>query len=172
LYLIPYHKTTLYTLLSSDEVIERLNKFIQPHKSLWKRIKTRDFGHGNYLFNGKITGKTFQVERIINYRNSFLPEIKGNVVEDKIGTQINLVLKLKKIVYIFDVIWLAGLLLMSYFILYNFFISDKTDFKWLLLVLVMMILWKYLMTIFFYSKEAEKSLNLLKQLFEAKEARS
>lgn len=88
--IIPYEKITLRTQLSSQEVIKRISE------------------SSEYIGNSTNTG--FNVSRAISYQNSFLPQIKGLVVDDGRDTKIEITMKLNTFVLLFMVVWLGGML--------------------------------------------------------------
>ena len=76
--IIPIEKLTLVSNLSKSEVIKELISNTRP---------TQSFGFGSQkvenakLFHGTIYGDNFNIKRVIDYRNSFLPEVNGKVIE-------------------------------------------------------------------------------------------
>lgn len=74
--LIPYTKFTLKTYLSAYETEQRLAAHVEPRKMRWGLSRNHKFFSGT-LENGK-----FNLNRIIHYRNSFLPIIVGQIHDD------------------------------------------------------------------------------------------
>ena len=103
--ILPNEKLTLLTELSKSKAIEILNLSIRPKQN---------FGFGNRKiedgkkFEGSIFGDSFNISRIINYRNSFLPEISGKINEKMNGTEIEIELKQASFVKVFMILWLGG----------------------------------------------------------------
>jgi hypothetical protein len=58
-------------------------------------------------FVGSVDENHFDIRRDIRYRNSFLPFIAGDIVQDGDGTRINLVFGLHMLVALFMLLWLG-----------------------------------------------------------------
>jgi hypothetical protein len=103
--ILPNEKLTLLTELSKSNVIEILNLSIRPKQNF-------GFGNGKIeegkKFEGNIFRDSFNISRIINYRNSFLPEISGKINEKINGTEIEIELKQASFVKGFMILWLGG----------------------------------------------------------------
>lgn len=86
---LPFEKYTLISRLSVDEVKNRLTANIEPKKkfefSLFNKGRSKPY-------EGSISGNQFIISRIIDYRNSFLPVIKGQISEKpgQVHIQINM----------------------------------------------------------------------------------
>ena len=95
---------TYKTQLPENQVIERLQDCIAPKKdfSLFDRYNNTSNGK---LYEGNISGQTFEVSRIINYRNSFLPVITGNITQENNATIIKINMRLHKFISAFLLIW-------------------------------------------------------------------
>lgn len=72
-------------------------------------MRTPFAGHRPY--QGELTGSTFNVARIIGYRNSFRPTVKGRVRPDGTGAVLEASLSLHPVVLGFMVFWLGSVLL-------------------------------------------------------------
>ena len=101
---LPFENYILTTKLSVKEVCSRMESKTEPKKNF------RFFAaKNNYSkpYEGKIAGNSFTIIRIINYRNSFLPVIRGTI-ESFVGiTQINIKMQPMNSVLIFMGIWLG-----------------------------------------------------------------
>lgn len=53
-------------------------------------------------------GNTFEINRLIHYRNSFLPVIKGQILSDNRGSKVDIKMRLHVMVYAFAAIWCIG----------------------------------------------------------------
>lgn len=91
--LFPVDRVVLYTPLPKSEVLERLGY--------------NTGSNGGKRFRGTIAHDSFAITRVITYRNSFLPQIRGTISETASGTDIALSLRLEKAVRIFMAIWLS-----------------------------------------------------------------
>ncbi|MNK22893.1 hypothetical protein D3C87_411750 [compost metagenome] len=98
-------KLTLHTSLSRTEALKKLRDNIGSPGTFLERIED------NRSFEGTITDNSFAIKRIINYKNSFLPIIKGEFSEMANGTKISLVMKPDPNIIKFMMLWLAGVFL-------------------------------------------------------------
>ena len=74
--IIPSEKIEIITALSNQEVRKILMDHIRPKKGLTIGFnKSPD----KKLFEGHFTRDKFEIQRIITGRNSFLPQIKGQI---------------------------------------------------------------------------------------------
>lgn len=105
--LIPSDKIEILTILSYKEVRKVLTDNIRP-----KRVFKIGFNQskGKELFEGEFKQDTFDIQRIISGRNSFLPQIKGEIQSDISGTRLVLDLKINTFVVVFMIIWLTFVL--------------------------------------------------------------
>lgn len=158
---LPFEKHYLRTRLSKEQVIERLQESIEPEKS---------FGFGSFNFSytkpyvGKIYGDTFEIKRAINYRNSFLPLIKG-VVNSEIGrTKINITLKPHDFVIAFMTIWFGGVTIGCVATTYVMLTDDFNPF---LVIPFAMLLFGIALVVGAFKTESSKSKKDLLTLLEA-----
>ncbi len=145
------------TQLSENQVIEKLQDCIAPKKdfSLFDRYNNTSNGK---LYEGKISGKTFEVSRIINYRNSFLPVIMGNITQENNATLIKINMRLHKFVNVFVLIWFVFFAFVVILIM-----TKEVNFLLELYVIPFVVL-----TIFFgaFKFETNKSKKDFQQIFE------
>lgn len=114
---LPYDRVTYKTYLRPEEVQQRLENSIEPTKIRW--FSFRKEAHKPY--QGTLTWPTFNIHRVIFYRNSFLPMIRGEVQEEMGQTVVTVTMHPHVLVLGFMVIWLflplnfcaAGLLAMA-----------------------------------------------------------
>src|SRR5262245_20489738 len=100
--LLPFRRLTLYTQLHRDEVYRRLAAVVEPTR--WRNPFSRD--HKPY--EGKISPNGFKILRIIRHRDSFRPVIIGNVRSERVGSAIEVVLRLHVVVAAFMTLWLGA----------------------------------------------------------------
>ena len=159
---LPKETLTFKTKLKEDEVIARLSHSVEPEKF----IRSGLFGSSNTKpYEGKITGYTFSIKRIIKYRNSFLPRIIGTVERDIQGTSIKVKMRLQIFVLAFLFVWCSGALVGLFFIAKNVVINKGFD-PWFFMPIGMLLL-VYILTIAAFKYESGKAKNDLKNLFEA-----
>lgn len=87
--IFPSYQSTIHTHLSPDEVHQRLSKETSSKPFRWFFLKEPEF-----KFNGKIEQTAFSIRRNITYRNSFIPIVRGQIVETQSGTDVKLELRL------------------------------------------------------------------------------
>ena len=77
---LPYENLTYKTHLSKEEIVKRLSEETQPNHWL---LKKRFSFNGKYKsYEGVINEDSFKISRvIIDYQNSFVPQIKGKIEE-------------------------------------------------------------------------------------------
>ncbi len=159
---LPTETLTFKTKLKQDEIISRLSQSVEPEKL----IRSGLFGSANTKpYEGKITGYTFSIKRIIKYRNSFLPRILGSVEQDIQGTSIKVKMRLQIFVIVFLIVWCSGAFIGLFFIAKNVVISKQFD-PWLFMPIGILLL-VYILALAAFKYESGKSKNDLTTLFEA-----
>jgi len=103
--ILPYEQYTFVTKLSTTEVAKRIaeNTGLRPQMISFTR---RDIP--NTLFTGFVSGDRFELSRVIQYKNSFLPLIKGKMTPFLGKTEISISMAPMRSVLIFMCIWLGG----------------------------------------------------------------
>lgn len=103
IHILPYLEHTIRTTKSPQEIHDIMQS-VTSSKRAWV---SRPPGE----FIGTIEQYDFKIMRIINYRNSFLPVIKGAIKKGEGAYVVALKMQLHPITYIFLIIWfsLAGL---------------------------------------------------------------
>src|SRR5919109_98213 len=99
---LPYERLQIHTALSSEEVLKRLENAIEPKRYF------RLFGASTKPYQGKVEGSHFEMSRIIGYRNSFLPMIKGDVQSETSGCSVYLTMHPHIVVTVFMIFWLGA----------------------------------------------------------------
>ena len=102
------------TRKSKNEVLEIIrantdNRKIETVFSLESGLQTQST---DKYFYGKVEGDSFELCRIIKYRNSFCPILFGKVEENGNETSININTRLDKNVKIFVTIWFVIVVIM------------------------------------------------------------
>lgn len=98
--LLPIDTITYRTKLSEDEVISRLTAIIDTERKVRSIFASSPI---TKPYEGQVNGNQFTVRRIIRYRNSFLPEIKGTI-QQGVGETL---VRVKMHLHIFAVIFLG-----------------------------------------------------------------
>ncbi len=113
---LPYRKYTFNTSLSENEVRNRLNCLTRAANAFrvkyYPNIKTSDY-------EGTIYEHAFFINRLISYRNSFLPSIEGKTTPNTAGTTIFVKMKLNIISIVFGCLWFGALTLFSLMTLFS-----------------------------------------------------
>jgi hypothetical protein len=102
--ILPFENYVLTTKLSVDEVLNRLSNNIENKQGFSFSNLSRTY---TKAYTGKIIGTTFTMTRNINYRNSFLPEITGQITTYLGQTQVNIKMRPVISVLVFISLWLG-----------------------------------------------------------------
>jgi hypothetical protein len=86
--------------LSVSDALRALANEVEPRRLL-------RFGWGSRAFQGTVGDTGFDIQRIIRYRNSFLPRIRGEIRADTRGCSISVSMSLSAPTLLFIVAWLA-----------------------------------------------------------------
>lgn len=151
--ILPHEKFELRTSLSQDEILKRMTV--------------------NTMYKGKARDNTFEVQRIIKYRNSFLPCIKGVVQPAHKGSQILVTMKLHKLVIAFMAVWFAMLAVftVAFMTMINIESTDNMHFieyifKYMPFIMIFM---GAAICYFAFKKESKISRQDLKNILEAED---
>ncbi len=159
---LPTESITYKTKLKEEEIFRRLSELIEPEKAFRFGI----FGRGSTKpYEGRISSRKFDIKRIINYRNSFLPRINGIVEKDYDGINIKVKMRLHTFVIVFMCCWwgVAGFACIA-------FLKQSlgtSDFSPATLIPFCMLLFAYLLTMGAFKVESNKSKMDLQKIFEA-----
>jgi hypothetical protein len=102
--ILPSKSLVYHSLLTKEELLERLRDAIETERI--NDLSSRDKINSKPYF-GTIQNGSFNIRRVINYKNSFLPQINGEIKEDVNGTQIKVEMKLMNFVKFFMIIWFS-----------------------------------------------------------------
>ncbi len=93
-----------------EELLNRLRTLASEEVGPWQSLKERFWGRPaiHSPFIGRVEGNTFRFRRDIDYRNSFLPQIRGVVTRGPGGTVLRVSMRLHPFVAVFLTLWLAG----------------------------------------------------------------
>lgn len=120
-------------------------------------------------YNGRTIQNEFKIKRIISYRNSFLPIIKGEVKDGFQGSKIQVTMELIGFVKVFMGLWLSIVLLFFFMTVHEmlFVESQELDATALLIPLGMAIA-GILLTVLSFKFESRKSIKDLEIILQAK----
>ncbi len=159
---LPFKNITYRSGLNSREVLERLQAVTEAEKLI--RIPFFNDAETK-LYEGEITDQHFSIRRLIKYRNSFLPRIKGEIVTESSGTRINVRMRLHIIIIIFVIFWCTMVGIGCFvFILLSIRDGKLNPF---ILVPFMMLIFGYGVTVAAFNNECNKAVADLEQIFQA-----
>src|SRR4051812_39275980 len=105
---LPIRRFTLQSSKSMAQVQAALSSVVEP-----RRVFRRPFAVPEKPYQGQITGTRFRIQRIINYRNSFLPVINGEIRQQLGKTYIDISMRMNAFVIAFCCAWLGIVLTIS-----------------------------------------------------------
>ncbi|HEY9639972.1 MAG TPA: WD40 repeat domain-containing protein [Coleofasciculaceae cyanobacterium] len=98
--LLPYDSFTLQTPDPLPIVLERLATQVESEKLIrWQ------FSRNHLPYEGSYSEAGFKIHRIIHYRNSFLPIIRGQFETSRLGTTVHITMRLHPFVTVFLGFW-------------------------------------------------------------------
>ncbi|MGL5062241.1 MAG: hypothetical protein ACRC62_19875 [Microcoleus sp.] len=101
--LLPFETLKIATDLTFSEVWQKLDEIIEPPKT-WREVL--QFQKSRKPYQGIMSGNTFKIRRNIKYRNSFLPEITGEIYPQESGCYVKIKMLPHLSVIIFMIFWL------------------------------------------------------------------
>ncbi|MGZ3765938.1 MAG: hypothetical protein ACXVB0_13195 [Mucilaginibacter sp.] len=160
----PYEIFYITTSLKPAEVQDRLSKEVEPPQRLsFKNLFS--FGSGAY-FSGYVVNGTFECKRMINYRNSFLPIIKGTTETYLNGSRLHVKMSMHIAVVIFMCFWLGGVGVFGIgFLLQNY---SKGGFEPASLIPVGMFVFGYVLATSAFKFESTKAKDKLLEILDGK----
>lgn len=154
---LPYERITYKTNLSEQEVLTRLSGFVEPKKFGLGRNPMKDY-------EGSINNNRFEISKVIQYRNSFLPQINGRIQNDD-GTQIQVTLSLHAFVSFFLIVWCSFALF--FFIGVSIRDIREKEISVEFFLPLLMLLFVYALTMVGFKSESKQSKEYLRRSFEA-----
>jgi hypothetical protein len=116
---LPIERYTLRTTLSEEEVLERLRIITRTTDTIRFSPRTAALLRSNYDYQGTISGKNFEIWRSINYRNTYLPIIKGVVNAHMDETEIRIAMDLsilgKAVTILFLITGIIAIAFLAYY---------------------------------------------------------
>jgi hypothetical protein len=165
--ILPFENYLLKTNLSADEVLGRIKNSIENKKPFRFSILKDDY---TKPYTGQIIGRTFKMTRNINYRNSFLPNIYGQITSFLGITTVKIKMRPNMIVLAFISLWLGTVGLICITILFGVLFKSKFIAKDTPLIALfmpfLMFATVYLMTYFGFKVESKKSKKFLDEILE------
>jgi hypothetical protein len=172
--LIPYTRFTLKTYQTVDEAECRLREHIELRKlsHVWQPYNLKYFtglrswwhSHEHKYFIGNLTDGNFSINRIIHYRNSFLPVIIGQIHSDLGMSRIEITMRLS---------YFVGIILTAFwlFILSGFLFSPQTGIdKSGAITFLGFFIFFYGVVMGFFNYEVNKARRYLEKIFEVNDS--
>lgn len=154
---LPFEHLIYKTNLSEQEVLTRLAGFIDKKKiRIFRNNLTKEY-------EGTIDGNCFEINRIIKGRNSFQPQINGEIQQNNYETQIEIKMRLHWSVFIFLLFWCVFVFCALITIFIN---AEKVSAEAFFPLLMLFI--AYLFTMFGFKIESKKSKKDLERMLDAK----
>jgi hypothetical protein len=168
--ILPFENYTLTTKLPVQEVVKRLSENVETKKKTFFSFTARNT---TKPYEGRILSDIFTINRVINYRNSFLPVITGHITSFPGQTQINIKMRLATFVLIFISFWLGVVALVYIGTLIAAVVQLqgilRHGFSPMVLIPFAMLLFGSLLTIFAFKGESKNSKDFLAELLEGQE---
>ncbi|NJK37442.1 MAG: hypothetical protein HC835_02675 [Oscillatoriales cyanobacterium RM2_1_1] len=96
---LPYENFTVQSSEPLTAVVRRLEAQIEAPRIRWS------FSRNHPPYAGKLSENGFEVRRIIHYRNSFLPRIRGQFEASSGGTKVRIRMDLHPLIIAFLLFW-------------------------------------------------------------------
>lgn len=157
---IPFEKTTYNSRLSVLEIKERLENEIQTRKISLKLKNDRD----EKKFEGSIIGSTFFIQRNIDYRNSFLPDIEIQLWQEGLQSLVFIKYKLKPFTFVFLTVLLLFITSLQAYILFG--TEDFNNFDFTKLTPLSFLLIAYMMMFFGFNYETKRAKEELEKIIQ------
>lgn len=117
--LIPYQKFSIQTDYNTELVKQKLERVTSK--------SAKNNSQNSKLFSGEIGDRSFKISRILFYRNSFNPIIKGEISNCASGAEVTVSMGLPKVVIVFLAIWCTMDLAIMLFAIANTVVSGEFD---------------------------------------------
>ncbi|MGK0391503.1 MAG: hypothetical protein ACI94Y_004268 [Maribacter sp.] len=107
--ILPFGNTTYYSPFYREQIKLKLAEKITPRDQTIKiatlaYYKKRTALSKKYPYEGVVEGNTFNINRIIGYRNSFLPMINGHIIQNGERSKIEVKLKIHLFLQVFMIL--------------------------------------------------------------------
>lgn len=170
--ILPYEKYVLVSRLTPAEIGQRIEATIEPRNTSVFKAFSRN---STKPYEGEYVGNRFNISRIIDYRNSFLPNISGHIIPDAGQTKIAVTMQLSPFVLVFMAAWLGIVGLVCVGILTTGTLPHGKgtfrEFADPVLIPFGMFIFGCLLTIIPFKIESKKSKRFLARLFDGQEVK-
>ena len=156
--LLPYRRVELLSPLRAEQVTQALSGVVGPPRRF-------PFESAGLPYEGSVTGHRFEIYRVINYRNSFRPRIRGSVTPEGAGCRISVTMGLHPLTLAILAVWFGGVLSFGSVVMLAA-LSGGVE-REPALIPAGMLLFGWLLTIVAFGFEARTAERFLTGLFEA-----
>ena len=157
--LIPYTRLTIKTYLQAYEAEQQLAAHVEPRKLRWGLSRNHKF------FTGTVENGKFNLNRIIHYRNNFLPIIIGQIHDDLDTSRIEITMRLSYFIIGFMALFIPFWAFMSF----GFLFSPETGSGAVSFTLFFGFLFLfYGISMIFYHYEVNKARRHLEEIFQVR----
>ncbi|MBV2196997.1 MAG: hypothetical protein KUL78_10910 [Flavobacterium sp.] len=164
--ILPSKSLVYHSFLTKEELLERLRDAIETERL--HDLNSRNKMESKPYF-GEIQNSLFKIRRVIDYRNSFLPQINGEIIEDENGTKIKVEMKLISFVKFFMIIWFSFCAFFGLILLVLIFDNDsKSSSGFSILIPIFMLIFATFLVSSGFESESEKSIKDLEEILQAK----
>ncbi|WP_281631682.1 hypothetical protein [Flavobacterium luteolum] len=164
--LLPFEELWYHSSLSKEDLFLHLQNEIEPEKSFGFGMNRHNYSKP---YIGRIFNERFEIKRAINYRNSFLPTIKGEVHNAISGSKIKIKMTIPEFAKVFMILWLGIVSIACIGVSINLIINgiDSETEPAVLIPFVMLIIGAAMVSAGFKT-ESKKSKKDLEEILQAK----
>jgi len=158
--LTPFERHVHVSTLPPLEVMQRLQEHVRPVPTFSLRLLS---SKAEKSYEGSVSGNTFSIQRVIGYRNSFLPWITGTIHAAENGSLIQVRMRPRVFVLVFMSIWMGiiGLVFLSGVIT---LINGHRQMVGMVAIASLMLLFGYGLTMLAFKYESGRSRKELEKL--------
>jgi hypothetical protein len=126
----------IFTSLTPDEAHSAISRVVRPPLAWGEYFIRLDPRQPKRSFHGTVDSRTFEIIRVIGYKNSFLPVIRGEPVPAEGGTRLHLAMKWHITATVFMCLWLGGLASVVLLAMFGVIAEGRKEIPDLILMLI------------------------------------
>ena len=107
---MPFYQFQMQSPLTTETILVRIRALVHEPPGSYQSVREA-FGSradGRPPFIGRVEGTHFHMRRDIRYRNSFLPRVRGSVVQNPVGANVKVTMYLRPLVAAVMLLWLGA----------------------------------------------------------------